>query len=118
MKLRIVTLAALMVLASFCPVRAQVCAQAVNAAEKAFEHRDQVAEPDLLDASVAELGTLHCFAGCNGEGEGDHPGVSSGEREAMGQAMMFAYSPEGRRLSENQLKDAVHQWCVKTYGGD
>jgi hypothetical protein len=113
---RAMFLTAGMVLASFCPVQAQfVCTHAVNAAVDAIKSRDSLDQISYLNGVISIMQANHCMMGCTEEESQN--AVSPDERLVLKQAVSFAYSPEGRRLSEDQLREAVHQWCVKTYGG-
>jgi hypothetical protein len=113
LRLRAMFLTAGIVLASFCSIRAQVCTQAVNMAERSLDERDTVDRIDLVASSVEYLKILRCMTGCRDENDA----ISPEERDAMNQAAAFAYSPQGRTLTKSQLSATVRQWCVRTYGG-
>ncbi len=116
MRIRVFVLTAGIVLASFHPVQAQfVCTHAVYAAVDAIKDRDSLDQISYLNGFISIMQANACMMGCTEEERQN--AVSPDERHVLKEAVAFAYSPEGRKLSEDQLREAVHRWCVKTYGG-
>ena len=80
-----------------------------------MSRRDSMDQITLLNGLIADRQMGACITGCTEEQREE--AVSPEEKEIWRKVIAFAYSAQGRRLSEKQLMDAVNAWCVKEYEG-